>query len=337
MQDLNEDKIFEVEVLISNGGGEYELTLFAKDMKGNTDQGRMRLSVVEASKPIIEFIAIEPNSVEVEKEFMITAVILDLNDDLDPSNITVTPEQLFYDNLGSIESSFELVDEIPYGGIFETSGIAPSKEGIYNLTIKASDYEGLIANKLISLAAIQSDIFSNQSFNDTIWAYIGPASLEFKKFYYTIDNPPNNSTFYYLAVYIQEEHIGDDCYLHINIINHYYEDIYLDGNSRIRLLQIGGAASNKDISIVQNGTNFGEPVGKTPDGTWYKIPAPENEDYFHGGDPVSLVFGPFDMQSAKEGDVFGSILVLTGSYGSESVEPEDRYGQTLPFQAIVIA
>jgi len=292
---------------------------------------------VEASKPIIEFVAIEPNSVEVEQEFTITAVILDLNDDLDTSDIIVTPEQIFYDNLGSIETSLELVDEIPYGGIFETSGIAPSKEGIYNLTVKASDYAGLMTSKLINLAVIQSDILSNQSFNDTIWAYIGPASLEFKKFYYTIDDPPNSSTTYYLAVYIQEVHIGNDCYLHINIINHYYEDMYIDGNSKIRLLQIGGAASNKDIGIVQNGTNFGESVGTTPDGSWYKIPATEDGDYFHGGEPVSLVFGPFDMQSAKEGDVFGSILVLTGSYGSESVELEDRYGQTLPFQAIVIA
>jgi hypothetical protein len=337
MQDLDEDDIFESEIYISKGAGDFEITIFAKDTKCNTDQGRIRLNVVEASKPIIEFVTIEPNSVEVEKEFTITTVILDLNDDLDHSDIKVTPEQLFYDNLGSIESSLELVDEIPYGGIFETSGIAPSKEGIYNLTIKASDYTELTTTKLINLAVIQSDIFSNQSFNDTIWAYIGPASLEFKKFYYTIDNPITDSTFYYLAVYIQEEHIGDDCYLHINIINHYYEDIYIDGNSKIRLLQIGGAASNKDISIVQNGTNFGEPVGKTPDGTWYKIPAPENEDYFHGGEPMSLVFGPFDMQSAKEGDVFGSILVLTGSYGSESIDPEERYGQTLPFQSIVIS
>ena len=49
------------------------------------------------------------------------------------------------------------------------------------------------------------------------------------------------------------------------------------------------------------------------------------------------MFGPFDMQSAKAGDVFGSILVLTGSYGSESIDAEKRYGQTLPFQAILIA
>ena len=49
---------------------------------------------------------------------------------------------------------------------------------------------------------------------------------------------------------------------------------FIDGNSKIRLLQIGGAASNKDIDLVQNGTDFGDPVGTSPDGTWYKIPAP---------------------------------------------------------------
>lgn len=337
MEDINGDSIFEAEVLISNGAGYYKLTIFATDVEGNTDRARMSLSVVEASKPIIEFVVIEPNSVEVEQEFTVRALVVDLNDDLNVSDITVTPEQGFYDHLGSIETSFELVDKIPNGGIFETSGIAPSKEDIYNLTLKASDYSGLTSIKLINLAVIQSDVYGNQSFNDTIWAYIGPASLEFRKFYYTIDNPPTNSTNYYLAVYIQEEDIGDDCYLHINIINHYYEDMYIDGNSKIRLLQIGGAASNKDIGIVQNGTNFGDPVGTTPDGTWYKIPAPKDEDYFHGGEPVSLVFGPFDMSSANAGDVFGSILVLTGSYGSENSQPENRYGQTLPFQAIVIA
>ncbi len=337
MQDLDGDEIFEAEILISNGEGEFELSIFATDMKGNSDHRRLRLIVVEKSNPIFEFVAIEPNSVEVEKEFKIRCLVIDLNDDLNLSDITVNPEQKFYDNFGSIETSFELVDELPNGGIFETDGIATKNDGVYNLTLKASDYEGLITTKLINLAVIQSDVYSNLSFNDTIWAYIGPESLDFKRFYYTIDDPPNNSTTYYLAVYIQEEHIGEDCYLHINVINHYFEDVYIDGNSKIRLLQIGGAASNKDIGIVQNGTDFGESVGTTPDGSWYRIPAPEDGDYFHGGDPVSLVFGPFDMQSAKEGDVFGSILVLTGSYGSESVESENRYGQTLPFQAIVIA
>jgi hypothetical protein len=142
---------------------------------------------------------------------------------------------------------------------------------------------------------------------------------------------------YHLAVYIQESHIGDNCYLHVNIINHYDDDVYIDGNSKIRLLQIGGASSNKDIDIVKNGTGFGDSVGTVPDGTWYKIPKADDGDYFHGGEPVSLVFGPFDLQSAKQGDVFGSILVLTGSYGSESIDPENRYGQTLPFQGILIS
>jgi hypothetical protein len=190
----------------------------------------------------------------------------------------------------------------------------------------------------MEIAVIEDDVgIGNGSYNDSIWAYLGPESLDFKKFYYTTDNPPDENTTYHLAVYIEEEHIGDDCYFHINIINHYYEDVYIDGNSKIRLLQIGGAASNKDVGIVKNGTEFGESVGTTPDGTWYMIPKSEVGDYFHGGDTVSLVFGPFNLQSAKEGDVFGSILVLCGSYGSESVEPEDRYGQTLPYQAIVIA
>ena len=337
MQDSDGDEVFEAEILISSGPGEYELSIFAEDIKGNTGHRRLRLIVLEKSNPIFEFVAVEPNSVEVEKEFTIRCVVIDLNDDLNLSDITVNPEQKFYDNFGSIEPSFELVDELPNGGIFETDGIATKNEGVYNLTLKASDYEGLITTKLINLAVIQSDVYGNLSFNDTIWAYIGPESLDFKRFYYTIDDPPTNSTTYYLAVYIQEEHIGDECYLHINVINHYFEDVYIDGNSRIRLLQIGGAASNKDIGIVKNGTDFGEPVGTTPDGSWYKIPTPEDGDYFHGGEPVSLVFGPFDMQSAKEGDVFGSILVLTGSYGSESIESEDRYGQTLSFQAVVIA
>ena len=113
--------------------------------------------------------------------------------------------------------------------------------------------------------------------------------------------------------------------------------MYIDGNSKIRLLQIGGASSNKDIDIVKNGTDFGDPVGTTPDGTWYEIPKAEDDDYFHGGESISLVFGPFDLHSAKQGDVFGSILVLTGSYGSESTDSEDRYGQTLPFQGILIS
>lgn len=335
--DEDGDSIFECETLISNGKGNYEVTIHAKDEKGKIDFGRLPLSVEEASEPIIEFVAIEPNSVEVEGGFVIRAMIVDQNNDLNFSDIAITPEEKFYNNLGTIETSLELVDEILHGGIFETSGFAPSEDGVYELTLKAVDYTDLITTKTINLAAIESDVQSNLSYNDTIWAYLGPASLEFKKFYYTIDAPPNSSTTYHLAVFIEEEHIGDDCYLHINIINHYYEDVYIDGSSKIRLLQIGGAASNKDIGIVQNKTDFGEDVGTTPDGTWYKIPAPDDGDYFHGGEPVSLVFGPFDMQSAKQGDVFGSMLVLTGSFGEETIQPEARYGQTLPFQAIVIA
>ena len=93
------------------------------------------------------------------------------------------------------------------------------------------------------LFVFKDDKYGNSSYNDTIWAYLGPESLDFKKFYYTTDDPPSNSTTYHLAVYIEEEHIGDDCYLHINVINHYYEDVYIDGYSRLRLLQIGGSAS----------------------------------------------------------------------------------------------
>jgi hypothetical protein len=231
-----------------------------------------------------------------------------------------------------------LTDEIPYGGIFETQGTSPNTEGEYDMTINAKDNEEHTTTKQIVLSVMKDDTGSdNGSFDDTIWAFIGPESLDFRKFYYTIDDPPTNATDYHLGVYIQEDHIGSDCYLHINVINHYDDDVYLDGNSKLRLLQIGGAASNKDLDIVQNGTQFGDPVGKMPDGTWYRIPKPEDGDYFHGGDPVSLVFGPFDLQSAKAGDVFGSILVLTGSYGSESIEAENRYGQTLPFQGVLIS
>jgi hypothetical protein len=236
-----------------------------------------------------------------------------------------------------IDTEFTLEDEIPKGGIFMAQGTAPQDAGDFEITVQAKDDSGFISTKLIHLSVISDSSAGNGSFNDTIWNYLGPESLDFKNFYYTIDNPPEGSSTYHLAVYVDEDHIGNDCYFHVNIINHYYEDVYIDGYSKIRLLQIGGAASNKDIDLVQNGTDFGDSVGTTPDGTWYKIPAPEDGDYFHGGEPVSLVFGPFDMQSAKAGDVFGSILVLTGSYGAESTNPEKRYGQTLPFQAILIA
>jgi hypothetical protein len=338
MTDPNGDCIFQADVNISAGPGEYVLDLFAVDSENESGSARLRLAVEDAAKPIFEFVAIEPNSVEVEHDFTIRALILDLNGDLNLSGIEIFPEQGFFDHGGTIQTAFDLNDEVPNGGIFETTGDAPKKEGSYELTLKAVDHRGFETQKQIELAVIIDDTgLGNDSFNDSIWAYLGPESLDFKKFYYTTDNPPTNSTQYHFAVYVEEEHIGDDCYFHINIINHYYEDVYIDGNSKIRLLQIGGAASNKDISIVQNGSDFGEPVGKTPDGTWYKIPKADDGDYFHGGDPVSLVFGPFDLNSAKEGDVFGSILVLTGSYGSESIEPENRLGQTLPFQAIVIA
>ncbi len=337
MEDEDGNGIFEAELSISNGAGNYEVTIVAKDMKGKIDMGRLRMTVMESSRPIFEFIIIEPNSVEVGQDFTIRTVVVDLNDDLNLSDITVAPEQKFYDDGGNIETTFWPEDKIPSGGLFETNGSTPSKDGVYLLVIKASDYDGHVTTKSIKMTVIKDVAGGNGSFNDTIWAYLGPESLDFRKFYYTTDDPPTPSTTYHLAVYIQEEDIGDDCYLHINVINHYYEDVYIDGNSKIRLLQIGGSASNKDISIVQNGTDFGEPVGTTSDGTWYRIPAPEDEDYFRGGEPVSLVFGPFDMQSAKAGDVFGSIMVLTGSYGGESNEPEERYGQTIPFQAIVIA
>jgi hypothetical protein len=337
MEDPDGDGVFEATILITRGAGNFDLTIEAQDNKSHVDYGRLQISIVEASKPIFQYIMCEPNSVETEQEFIIRAVIVDMEGDLNYSSITVTLESEFYENSGTIDSSFEMVDEISLGGVFETSGIAPEVEGTYNLTVSASDHSGFVSTKLISLAVIKSDIYGNGSFNDSIWAYIGPESLDFKKFYYTIDNPPTGSSTYHLAVYIEEEHIGDDCFLHINVINHYYEDVYIDGNSRIRLLQIGGAASNKDLGIVQNGTNFGDSVGTTPDGTWYRIPTAGDGDYFHGGEPVSLVFGPFDLSSAKENDVFGSILVLTGSFGEESISPQDRYGQTLPFQAIVIA
>jgi hypothetical protein len=317
MEDLDGDGIFSADILISRGPGDFNLTIEAQDNKSRNNYRRLQIIIVEASKPIFEFISCEPNSIEVAKEFRIQAVIVDMEDDLNFSDVTITPESRFYDNSGTIDTSFEIINEIPLGGIFETSGFAPSFEGIYNLTVRASDHSDFVSTKVICLAVIQPDIYGNDSFND--------------------DDPPTNSSTYHLAVYIEEEHIGNDCFLHINVINHYYEDVYIDGNSRIRLLQIGGAASNKDLGIVQNGTNYGIPVGTIPDGTWYRIPATGDGDYFHGGEPVSLVFGPFDLSSAKEGDVFGSILVLTGSFGEESISPEDRYGQTLPFQAIVIA
>jgi hypothetical protein len=334
-EDSDGDGVFEVDVTITSGPGDYELAIFAVDVQGDFDYGRMEMEVNQRANPIIEFVVIEPNSLEVGKEFEIRAVIVDVNDDLNYSSVEVIPEQKFYSKQGSVESNLELSSEIPTGGIFETTGVSPNSKGVYDLVVSASDYKGFTTSKTISLSVIKSE-GSNGSYNDSIWAYIGPESLDFKSFYYTVDDPPINSTTYHLAVYIEEEHIGDSCYLHINIINHYYEDVYIDGNSKIRLLQIGGAASNKDLSIVQNNTNFGDPVGTTPDGTWYMIPAPEDGDYFHGGDPVSLVFGPFDLNSAKSGDVFGTILVLTGSYGSESLESENRYGQTLPFQAVLI-
>ncbi len=337
MTDSDNDGIFETKVLITNGPGEYELTITAEDLGNKTEQRRMRINVTESYGPIIEFVIIEPNSVEVQTEFKIRAKILDLNHDLNFSDITIQPDSEFFEGYGEIETSLELVNEIPYGGVFETTGVSPKEADNYNLTLQAKDSVGLTTTKRIKLAVFQNDEYGNYSFNDTIWAFLGPESLDFKKFYYTIDNPPTNSSTYHVAVYIQEGHIGDDCFLHINVINHYYEDVFIDGNSRLRLLQIGGAASNKDLVIVQNGTNFGETVGTTPDGTWYRIPTAEDGDYFQGGEPVSLVFGPFDMNSAKEGDVFGTILVLCGSYGSESTDAEDRYGQTLPFQAILIA
>jgi hypothetical protein len=337
MTDPDGDCIFQADVNISTYSGEYILDLFAVDSENESGSARLNLEVVESIKPIIEFVAIEPNSVEVEHDFTIRALVVDLNGDLNLSGIDIMPEQKFFDDGGTIETTFDLEDEIPFGGIFETTGDAPKKEGNYELILKATDHLGSETQKEIELAVIVDDTgLGNDSFNDSIWAYLGPESLDFKKFYYTTSNPPTNSTEYHFAVFVKEEHIGDDCYFHINVINHYYEDVYIDGNSKVRLLQIGGAASNKDIEIVQNGSDFGDPVGKTPDGTWYKIPKADDGDYFHGGDPVSLVFGPFDLQSAKEGDVFGSILVLTGSYGSEDMTPENRLGQTLPFQAIVI-
>lgn len=338
MDDPDGNSIFEASVLVVNGPGKFELTMVALDSENQSDSARLKLSVAEAVKPIIEFVAIEPNSVEVADDFVIRAIVVDLNGDLNLSDVSVTPIQKFYDEGGTIETPFQLTDEIPYGGIFETTGSAPSKEGNYELTLKATDYEDHETIKQIEISVIKDDLGQgNGSFNDSIWAYLGPESLDFKNFYYTADNPPTNTTDYHLAVYIRESHIGNDCYLHINVINHYYDDMYIDGNSKIRLLQIGGASSNKDIDIVQNGTDFGDPVGKTPDGTWYEIPKADDGDHFHGGESVSLVFGPFDLHSAKEGDVFGSILVLTGSYGSESTDSENRYSQTIPFQGILIS
>lgn len=337
MEDPDDDGIFEAGVLITQGKGDFTIVIKAKDKKGELEERMLQVTVIEPSKPVIEFIAIEPNSVKVKGSFVVRAVLMDLEDDLNFSDVSITPEPSFYAASGSIDTSFELIERIPLGGIFETGGLAPASEGIYNMTVRATDCADFESTKLVRLTVIQSDTFQNVSFNDSIWAFIGPESLDFKKFYYTVDDPPSGSSTYYLAVYIQKEHIGNDCFFHINVINHYYEDAYIDGNSKIRLLQIGGAASNKDLCIVRNGTNFGEPVGTSPDGTWYRIPTAEDGDYFHGGEPVSLVFGPFDLNSAKEGDVFGSILVLTGSFGQESISPENRLGQTLPFQAIVIA
>lgn len=337
MYDTDSDGIFQADVEISSDPGVHEIEIEAQDVSGIRDTARLQLVVSEAEKPIIEMVVIEPNSLKVSSAFVIRAVIVDMNGDLNFSEVSVIPEDEFTENGGVIDTDFTLEDGIPKGGIFIAQGTAPQNAGVYDITVQAKDDVGFISTKLVHLSVITDSSSGNGSFNDTIWNYLGPESLDFKNFYYTIDNPPVNSSTYHLAVYVDEDHIGNDCYFHVNIINHYYEDVYIDGYSKIRLLQIGGAASNKDIDIVQNGTYFGDPVGTTPDGTWYKIPAPEDSDYFHGGEPVSLVFGPFDMQSAKAGDVFGSILVLTGSYGSESTNPEKRYGQTLPFQAILIA
>ncbi|UCF08057.1 MAG: type IV pilin N-terminal domain-containing protein, partial [Thermoplasmata archaeon] len=308
MEDSDNDGTYEAQVTITEGPGEWEIVLSATDIAEASDRARMKMTVKEAYEPIIEYLVISPNSVEVAEAFTIRAVIIDLNCDLNLSQVTVTTEAEFYEKGGLLETSLELEEEVPYGGIFALEGEAPNCEGSFELTLSAEDEMGFTGSKVVSLSVIQDAQGGNGSYNDSIWAYLGPESLDFKHFYYTVDNPPDESSTYHIAVYIEEEHIGSDCYLHVNIINHYYEDVYIDGNSGIRLLQIGGAASNKDIDIVQNGTDFGEPVGTAPDGTWYKIPAPEDGDYFHGGEPVSLAFGPFDMQSANEGDVFGSIL-----------------------------
>jgi FlaG/FlaF family flagellin (archaellin) len=337
MGDGDGNGIFTADVVITSGPGIYDVEIEAQDVSGARDTARVRLVVSEAEKPIIEMVVIEPNSLKVSSAFVIRAVIVDMNGDLNLSEVEVVPEDEFTEKGGVIDTEFTLEDEIPKGGIFMAQGTAPQDAGDFEITVQAKDDSGFISTKLIHLSVISDSSAGNGSFNDTIWNYLGPESLDFKNFYYTIDNPPEGSSTYHLAVYVDEDHIGNDCYFHVNIINHYYEDVYIDGYSKIRLLQIGGAASNKDIDLVQNGTDFGDSVGTTPDGTWYKIPAPEDGDYFHGGEPVSLVFGPFDMQSAKAGDVFGSILVLTGSYGAESTNPEKRYGQTLPFQAILIA
>ena len=337
MDDADSDGIFHGETEISSGPGVREIEIEAQDVSGLRDTGRLRLTVVEAEKPVIEMVVIEPNSLEVSSDFVIRAVVVDVNDDLNFSEVEVIPKDDFTDNGGSIITDFIVEDEILSGGIFGTQGTAPQAAGDYELTIQAKDETGFTSTKIVQLSVLSDSTGGNGTYNDTIWNYLGPESLDFKNFYYTIDNPPNGSSTYHLAVYVDEDHIGNDCYFHINIINHYYEDVYIDGNSRIRLLQIGGASSNKDIDIVRNGTDFGDAVGTTPDGTWYKIPAPDDGDYFHGGESVSLVFGPFDLQSAKAGDLFGTILVLTGSYGSESTVAENRYGQTLPFEAILIS
>jgi hypothetical protein len=331
------DGTFHADVEISSGQGVREIEIEVRDMSGMRDIARLRIDVVEAEKPVIEMVVIEPNSLKISSEFVIRSVIVDMNDDLNFSEVEVIPEDEFTEKGGSIDTDFTMEDKIPKGGIFVTQGTAPQNAGVYDLTVQAKDETGFVTTNMVHLSVITDGTSGNGSYNDTIWNYLGPESLDFKHFYYTIDNPPTGSSTYHLAVYVDEDHIGNDCYFHVNIINHYYEDVYIDGNSKIRLLQIGGAASNKDIDIVQNGTDFGDAVGTTPDGTWYRIPAPDDGDYFHGGDPVSLVFGPFDMMSAKAGDLFGTILVLTGSYGSESIDAEQRYGQTLPFQAILIA
>jgi hypothetical protein len=133
MEDTDGDCIFEVSIFVTNGPGEYVLNVIARDSENQSDSARLNLNVVEAAKPIIEFVTMEPNSVEVADDFAIRAVVVDLNGDLNLSNVSVTPIQKFYDDGGSIESNFELTDEIPYGGIFETTGSAPNKEGNYGI------------------------------------------------------------------------------------------------------------------------------------------------------------------------------------------------------------
>lgn len=337
MEDPDGDGIYKTRVTVTEGPGEYEIVIVARDVPGASDRGRLCMRIVPAEKPVIETVVVNPNSLETSKDFSLRCVVTDGNGDLNFSEVTVTPGSGFYENGGSIVTEFITEDTIPTGGVFKVQGLAPWAPGEYGLTVEAKDEEGLASTKEVTLSVIMDESGGNGSYNDTIWNFIGPESLDFRSFYYTTDNPPVDSTEYHLAVYIDEEHIGSDCYFHINIINHYYEDVYIDGNSRMRLLQIGGAASNKDIEVVRNGSYFGDPVGTVPDGTWYRIPAPDDGDYFHGGEPQSLVFGPFDLQSAKAGDVFGTILVLTGSFCGESTETSARYGQTLPFQAVLIS